>query len=106
MLSFTFGWAFAKACAAGTRLESTHTVSGPDVCAAWGKPSLAPPPDAEPLPEEPPCPHAATVTASATAPTANATRALDVLRRLRARAARIPRAIVASTTLCSRPVAA
>src|ERR1700751_4455027 len=102
MSSFTFGWAFWYACAAGTRVESTHTTSGPEVCAACVKPSFAPAPETEPLDEELPFPHAATVTA----PTANATRALDALRRLRARAARIPRAIDASTTLCSRLSAA
>src|SRR5271165_1460198 len=49
MFSFTLGWAFAYACAAGTRLESTHTVSGPEDWAACEKPSLVPPPD-DPLP--------------------------------------------------------
>src|ERR1700761_8985251 len=106
MSSFTFGWAFWYACAAGTRVESTHTTSGPEVCAACVKPSFAPAPETEPLAEELPFPHAATVTTSATAPTANAARALDALRPLRARAAGIPRAIDASTTLCSRLSAA
>jgi hypothetical protein len=65
-------------------VESTHTVSGPEVCAACVKPSFAPAPEAETLPEELPFPHAATVTASAIVPTANAARVHDCLRRRRA----------------------
>ena len=44
MFIFTFGWAFWYACAAGTRVESTHTVREPVVCGAWLKPSFTGPP--------------------------------------------------------------
>jgi len=64
MSSFTFGWAFWYACAAGTRVESTHTTSGPEVCAACVKPSFAPAPETEPLDEELPFPHFSSYCAS------------------------------------------
>src|ERR1700722_11691002 len=100
MSILTFGWAFSYACTAGTRVESTHTVSGPEVCAAALKPSVVPLPD---VADELPLPHAATVTATTATPTANAVRVHDALGRLRARAALVTRAIDTSTTLCSRP---
>src|SRR5579863_2543052 len=100
MLSFTPGWAFSYACAAGTRVESTHTVSGPADCAACVNPSFVPPPDAPDVPDEL---HAATATATASTPTADAARAHDALGRLRGRPAWLIRAIDTSTTLRSRP---
>src|SRR5271165_4243116 len=63
MFSFTFGWAFLYAWAAGTRVESTQTVRGPEVCGAWLKPSFIGLPDEE---VDPP-PHAAIATATTAA---------------------------------------
>ena len=63
MFSFTSGWAFWYAWAAGTRVESTQTVSGPEVCGAWLKPSFVGLADEE---DDPP-PHAAIATATTAA---------------------------------------